>query len=215
MARRPLPGSEDDQPWTVKALHGRMTVLSGRLDAVEATLGEHGGDLAAIGRALSALRGAAPATTDGTATSASQEDGDTGEGRRDWLKVDDPEQALQWLTEAAAWLRDIGAHHGLDQAPCWPLHPDVVAEVLALADARNAAYTGGPTDPAEWLNRWLPGARDRLGEALESCRGEHLIGTTPYAVSGVDLAAVARWWSCDRTTHPAVPLHAWMRPLDR
>ena len=223
MARRPLI-RDDDQPGTTKALHGRLTVLSGRLDAVEATLTGHGDDLAAIGKALAVLRGASPSTTPGEATSADPAAEDTVEGPRDWLTVEDPEQAAQWLTDAATWLREVGACHRLrpskhwslngaspDVAPCWPLHPDVVTEVLALADTRTAAYAGTPEAVAEWLGRWLPGARERVGEALGKCRGEHLIGTTSYEVFGLDLDAVARWWTTDRDTRPDIPLRAWMR----
>jgi len=216
MARRFLPGADDDAPSTVKALHGRLVVLSGRLDTVETTLTGHGADLAALGKALAVLRGATPSTTPGEATSAPQEAEDTEQGRRDWITVQDPEQAARWLDEAAVWLREVGAHHGLTPHRCWPLHPDVVAEVLALADVRTAAYAGAPEAVAEWLGRWLPGARERIAEALGRCQeaGGHVIGRTTYAVSGLPVPEVARWWTTDRATRPDIPLRAWMRAMD-
>jgi hypothetical protein len=216
MARRFLPGADDDAPSTVKALHGRLVVLSGRLDTVEATLTGHGDDLAAIGKALAVLRGSSPSTTPREATSAPQEAENADQGPRDWLKVEDPEQAAEWLNDAGTWLREVGACHRLTLPPCWPLHPDVVTEVLALVDTRTAAYASTPEAVAEWLTRWLPGARERVGEDVNACEeaGGHLIGRTPYAVSGLPVAEVARWWATDRATRPDIPLRAWMRAMD-
>ena len=212
MARRLLPGADDDTPNTVKALHGRLSVLSARLETAETTLAGHAADLTAIGRALAAL----PADTSGPGIGQDTDDPeeDTEGGRRDWLTVEDPEQAAQWLDEAARWLREVGAHHRLDLPPCWPLHPEVVAEVLALVEVRATAYASTPEAVAEYLGRWLPGARERITEALSKCHGEHLIGATPYAVSGLPVTEVAQWWASDRATSPAIPLRAWMRALD-
>lgn len=211
MARRYLPGLQDDQPAWIKAVSASLAALSTRLDTIEGTVKGHDADLTALARGVATLTGTVP--TPRQDPSDTDED-DQVEGRRDWLTVNDPDQATTWLTDAAEWLRDIGAHHRLAPGPCWPLHPEVVAEVLALVDTRGAAYAGGPADVAEWLTRWLPGARDRIRSALGDCRDGHQIGAVPHAVSALDLGAVARWWATDRATRPDIPLRAYLRPLE-
>ena len=222
MARRYLPGTDTGEPSVVKAVTGRLAVLSGRLDTVEATLTEHGKDLAALGRGLAALRTTQP-TTGSTArtpaASSSSEaggsgDGEGAEGPRSWMTVTNPEVAAQWLTDTTTWLREVGSGHRLDLVPCWPLHPDVVAEVLALAETWQSAYAGNPTDVAEWLTRWLPAAKDRIGQSLTRCQVGHAIHRTTYAVVDLSPTAVAAWWTRDRATNPEIALSTYLRDLD-
>jgi len=130
------------------------------------------------------------------------------------MTVADPDQAARWLTDATAWLGEVGSGHRLDLVPCWPLHPDVVAEVLALAETWRSAYQGNPTDVAEWLTRWLPAAKDRISASLNRCQVGHAINRTTYATDDLTPAAVATWWTGDRAASPDVALRAHLRDLD-
>ncbi|NLT55608.1 MAG: hypothetical protein GXX79_13815 [Actinomycetales bacterium] len=221
MARRYLPGTDTGEPGVVKAVTGRLAVLSGRLDAVETVLEEHGKDLTALGRGLAALRTTQPTTpaptvgkTAGSGGAGDSGDGEGSEGPRCWMTVADPDQAARWLTDATAWLGEVGSGHRLDLVPCWPLHPDVVAEVLALAETWRSAYQGNPTDVAEWLTRWLPAAKDRISASLNRCQVGHAINRTTYATDGLTPDAVAHWWTTDRTTSPEIALRTYLRDLD-
>jgi hypothetical protein len=189
-----------------------LTVLAGRVDAVERQLrltderlAGVAEDVAALGRGMADLvaqirRLGEPDPT--AAASPAGEDVDEGkitEPQRDWITITDPVLAAQWLDDLATWTTDVLAPH--DAAPaaiCWPLHPDVVAELMALQADRDAAYDGGrPTPVSEWLARWLPSASQRIDAALAHCiaeRGHHVDGRT-YDATVLDPASVAGWWT--------------------
>jgi hypothetical protein len=133
--------------------------------------------------------------------------------QRDWLAVTDPDTARDWLLQAQEWIDHVGVRCGLGLPACWPLHPGVVTEVLALSAERTAAYgSASTTTVSEYLGRWLPGARDRIHQALQGCLGGHQHQRTTFHVPALDLAAVATWWTRDRATPAPTALH--LRPMD-
>lgn len=71
---------------------------------------------------------------------------------------------LEDLTDWLGWLHE---HYPLaEHVPgCWWRHPEVVQELVSLRAAWAAAYDdagAGPQAPAEWHDRWLPGALARV-----------------------------------------------------
>lgn len=207
MARRyPRPVEDLD---AAPGVHARLAGLVARLDAVEARTEGHDADLAALGRSLARI-----VDHDGTSTPNPRPATDAGNERRDWFAVTDPAEAAVWLLDLLAWLGRVGAPHQVCPAPCWPLHPDVVSELLALGDAHAAAYTGTPDAVMEWLTRWLPTTRDLVRDVLTRCSDGHRIGPTAYTVSDLDVAAVAAWWTTDRATTADRALSAYLHPID-
>jgi hypothetical protein len=135
MARRyPHPVEDPD---AAPGVNARLAGLAARLDAVEARTEGHGADLTALGRSLARIADHNAASTPSPRPATGGDD-----ERRDWFAVTDPAEAAVWLLDLLAWLDRVGAAHQVCPAPCWPLHPDVVAGLLALADARAAAYAG-------------------------------------------------------------------------
>ncbi len=203
--------------------------LASRVDALERVAHGLQDDVAALGRGVAELtaqirhltlagsgtRGPGSAAGRGPAEETDEAAATT---QRDWLCVTDPALARQWLTELAEWIDAVGIRHGLAMpVPCWVLHADVVAELLALATERTAVYAGDrPTAVCEWHARWLPGAVERVTAALAACvadRGHRAAGRL-YSTRDVDLspATVANWWTTDRAVPP--PVAFALTPLD-
>lgn len=221
MSRRPVP-----DPTAVVA------VVAGRVDGIEQGQDELRRDVTALGRGLADViahlrrlthdqPGAVPpgSLPAGTRTPPSSdgdgEGGDDDEAQVDWFTITDPGTAQDLLTAADQWAGGVLAWHGLDLAgvQCWPLHPCVVIDVLALSAAREHAYPqADPTPVIEWLTRWLPNGIDRIRAALTPCLQDHAHAeagalfdatglTTPQG-----LAAAATWWACHRDT----PAPVWL-----
>jgi hypothetical protein len=193
----------------------QIAVLARRLDAAEtrlAVLDDLTADIAALARGMADLSAKVQVQTDAAASravrasaigvpeaSSSPDSQEQTEGQPNWLTVADPVVAAGWLVDVATFVQDVlvpvGAAPG---AGCWPLHPGVVAEFLALREEYRAAYAGdGPTSVSEWWSRWLPGVRVRVGEELAACAVErgHRHGGRIYEVPRLDLARVATWWA--------------------
>jgi hypothetical protein len=198
-----------------------VAALAARLDALDhlgAAIATHTGDINALARAVADLSAQVRTQTQTTArairdTGTETQDPDGGSdagpapvGQPDWLTVCDPVAAAGWLVDAHAFIDDVLAP--LDAAPpaaCWPLHPDVVVEVLSLHATYRAAYTNqDPTPVAEWLARWLPGATTRIHDALAACTAErgHRRGGATYHVPRLDPLRVATWWTDTHGTDP-------------
>jgi hypothetical protein len=196
-----------------------LSALAGRVDSIERDLRGATGDLAALGRGVADLTaeirrlatltptaaGFGPQDGAGNGADAGAEDGtEASPGQPDWLAIQDAETARLWLVELHRWVEQVLAGHGLTiPAACWPLHPDVVALLLALEVERETAYAGDrPTPVTEWLTRWLPTTAARIDTALAGCvaeRGHHHAGAV-YDATGLDPASIATWWATDRTT---------------
>jgi hypothetical protein len=180
--------------------------LAARVDRLEREARQTGADVTAIGRGLAGLTAQIRRLADPPATLEAGPDDEDGmnevAGQPDWMDVDDADTARVWLTGLHDWLTDVAGHHGLTMPPaCWPLHPDVVALLLAVQGEREAAYHGQrPTPVTEWLTRWLPAASTAITTALAACVAErgHRAGARTYDATGLDLASVAAWWATDR-----------------
>ena len=212
-----------------------VAALAGRVDALEELARRTADDVTALGRGVADLTGqirritapGAPGAPEdqlapaGTANDPNAADAglepEPAAGQPDWLTVTDPDEAAELLTGLTGWLEDVGAHHGLtvllSAAPCWPLHPNVVADLLALCVERGDAYAGErPTPVSEWHTRWLPGCRHRVDTALAGCVSErgHTAGGRLWDATGLDPQSIAAWWATDRATpaHTAFDLPA-------
>ena len=200
MVRRYVP----DPAALAAALAARVDTLErrlGKLETVEA-------DVSALGRGISDLTGqvralansaTAPPPTPGPATSTTAPAAADDEGQPDWMRVTDRTQAAAWLTGLDAWIGDVlRPLGGRVTAACWPLHPLVVVELLALAAEHDGAYAGAKTTPvSEWVARWLPGASARIARELDRCtvEGGHVANGRAYDVRGLGLHAIAAWWA--------------------
>ena len=145
---------------------------------------------------------------------------DEEEGQRDWFAVTEPDVAHAWLVEAAEWAAHVPAWYGLDLqgVPCWPLHPAVVGDLLALAAQREHAHgRPDPTPVTEWVTRWLPAGIARIRTDVSACRRDAAHHTAGRLVDAADLttpeglADVAAWWATARH----VPAAEWLELLQR
>jgi len=78
----------------------------------------------------------------------------------------------------AAWVGWLRGRYPLAEQipPCWWRHPELVEELTALWLAWRAAYSDPAavmTMPAEWHDRWLPGALHRVKAWGVHCGAEH------------------------------------------
>lgn len=198
----------------VATLAGRVDTLETRLSALEelrtdvAALGRGVADVTAQLRALTAatngtiIRSAGQRDREPSSTAAAAQETTTaedGDGQADWLAVTDPVTAIGWLTAATAFVTDVLAPIGsAPGAPCWPIHPTTVVELLALLAEYRASYGGeNPTPVCELLARWLPGTVARIDRDLSGCvadRGHRANGHL-YDGSGLDPVLAARWWA--------------------
>jgi hypothetical protein len=200
-------------------------VLAVRIDVLEGQTKKIRGDVAALTRGVSDLTGqirrlttlTTPASSAGHGGShGGQDDGndrpdDAGDddeagktGQPDWFTVPDVETARTWLGGLTAWVGAVLTHHGVTlPVACWPLHPAVVVDLLALSQERAGAYGGDtPTPVSEWLSRWLPAAGDRITTALTGCAADrgHRHDGRVYDTTGFDPLSAAAWWVLDRDT---------------
>ena len=195
---------------------GLAAALAGRVDRLETDVRRTSDDLTALGRGVGQLTAQIRGLTTATGNDPGTSGGDTdpvpdeaeAESQPDWMGIEDVELAREWLTDLQSWLTYVARHHGLIlSAPCWPLHPDVVALLLALQYERSAAYEGErPTPVTEWLTRWFPATSSAIETALSGCVAErgHRHAGHIYDTTDLDLAAVAAWWALDRHELPAV-----------
>jgi hypothetical protein len=212
-----------------------LTAVAGRVAGIEQDLGEIRQDVAALGRGVADLlaqvrhltpqHGTGPTTVPGGPAdpgpagpnaAGGEDEEEEEEVQRDWLTVTDPDTAAAWLADVAEWAQVVLARHGveLDAVPCWPLHPAVVVDLLALSAQRESAYPQpGPTPVMEWLTRWLPPGIGRITTGLTACRKDHghWHAGDLYDASGLTspegLAGAGRWWATARDTSPGP---AWL-----
>jgi hypothetical protein len=182
--------------------------LAGRIDSLERQLTQTARDVTALGRGLTDLTTQIRTLTTNTTANLTSPAGSPPpavvleEGQPDWFAVTDPDTARDLLTGLSGLVGAVLVHHGITlTVACWALHPDVVADLLALAAERDAAYTGPrPTPVSEWLSRWLPATTERITTALTGCVAErgHRDGGRVYDTTGFDPLSAAAWWAMDR-----------------
>ena len=102
----------------------------------------------------------------------------------DLVEADDMSQSWllnqrpQMLDRLREWLEQVLIHYpGSTQAlgPCWPLHPWIVEELLALRAAWFEAYEGeraSATRTVDWHDRYRPGVVRRITEHISGCSEE-------------------------------------------
>ena len=70
--------------------------------------------------------------------------------------------------ELAAWASWLEQTYGPGLLPCWPRHPNVVQELVALLAARSDAEARGGRALADW-HSLLAAAATRMRDALSAC----------------------------------------------
>ena len=193
---------------------GGLARLIGKVDRLErsvADLASLRADVEAHSRSLADLATAIRVTRTPEAVETSEAPSPappmTKDTAPDWLSVTDPRQAIAWLDGLDVWVRQVWTRYGRIP-PCWPWHPDVVAELLVCAHVWAGAVLpgNGPEPLAAWHDRWRPGAAHRVNKALTGCEradGEHVDGPGPrWVIDLTMLDEVALWWA---TTHGSTP----------
>lgn len=208
-------------------LTARLTVLENRIGGLDDAVTAISADVAALGRGLAELTGQVRALTDATtghilrtarthnpgngnghgpATDGAGDQQGEGEGQPDWIRVTDPDAAAAWLTVVGEFVDEVLTRYSYTPPPpCWPLHPGVVAELLALHAQHQAVYAlPDPTGVSEWLGRWRPGAVERVGGWLSSCANQrgHTHAGRLYHVEHLQLPDVAAWWADTHGENP-------------
>lgn len=190
-------------------------VLATRLDAISRQLRLQADDLAAVrGLADSAHRVLGDLTdrVDVVEKLATMPAPPAGSGGGSWLADPDP----QALGDLAGWVDRVLVHYPSTVevlGDCWPWHPWVVEELLALSRAWSEAYdVERPSGirAVDWHDRYRPGVMDRIRRTLSDCgleahgpgrRADH---TRLPAVCGADqVPAAADWWTAARP--PSTP----------
>lgn len=130
----------------------------------------------------------------------------------DWLTVTDPALTLDVLTGLIDWHDTVLVWLNAPiKYPCWPWHPLVVAETLALRDYHTLAYLGGPALVVDLYQTRLTGYRARVGKSDSDARGNcsstihYLPGnpaSTPYVAERALLPEYATWWATSRQGLP-------------
>ncbi|HSV67834.1 MAG TPA: hypothetical protein VLJ59_18285 [Mycobacteriales bacterium] len=155
--------------------------------------------------------------------SAAAAGGASGGGPVSWLGMPTTvtaDQAAAVLAELTAWIGTVYLRYS-DAARtlpgCWLWHPDVVEELLWLHQAWAAAYhphDGTVTAAADWHDRMRPGVTRRIRDTTGMCSIEnHQPGgeahqPAPAPPLADAAAAIAAWWTGDRTGMPPEPTTA-------
>lgn len=171
-----------------------LGVLVDRLDGVDVTLVRHGADIEKTQKDVDSL-------TASVARMQAQAD----KGQPDWLKIADPDEAETWLTGALVFVERYLMPMDVDLPACWPWHPFLVSEIIALAEQRDLAYAGTADKVSDYHARWLKTFKDRVGNAKrEGCgRITHADRDgTKYDIDRSRVREYARWWATDRVSPP-------------
>lgn len=160
----------------------------GELGETRARVVELGEHLAALASVVAQLQAAAeqedgPDRTGGQVKGQRRGRGGSPEGGDPprpwcWPRMTHAEKADR-LAELGDWVHDVlfawpAAQRVIPR--CWSRHWDVIEELSALYCAWRAAYLWEErTDhhACEYLDRWLPGALDRLAVRLRPCAESH------------------------------------------
>jgi hypothetical protein len=160
-------------------------ILTGRVDALSRDNRAHADALATIRETAEAAHrtlddlvdrvAAAEHLAAGTAAQLAKQagvlTGDPGEGISSWLAAPRPAA----LAELVVWIGQVLIHYpGTADAlsTCWPYHPWIVEELLALHAAWIDAYEGdrpSGTKAVDWHDRHHPGALTRIATELRDC----------------------------------------------
>jgi len=121
-----------------------------------------------------------------------------------WLTVASADDAARLMKGLPEWLATVYCQWATAPlADCWAWHPSVVAELLALRDAWNAAVDPAGFSAArqmDWVDRYRPGVARRVDRELKGCSlSQHTpdqrTAYRPPRVEGAEmLPELADWW---------------------
>lgn len=203
-ALRVLAGQVDDLTRQLGALRDQLGA------GVESAETKADAALRAIAKVTDALS-ALTATPDGD---GDQADEDEDAGIASWMTVRDPEQARAMIAELAEWLAAVYVRYpGGQLGDCWPWHPSVVAELLALRDIWVNAHEGKTASAAavmDWHDRYRPGAAARVTAELAPCglekhSGPVPAGHRPVTVPGEAMLGQLAQWAAETWGTAAAP----------
>lgn len=139
---------------------------------------------------------------------ADQPTGDTSkkEPLVSWFElVDDVDTAHSEMAELVEWLGKVFVHyHDADKAlgTCWPWHAHAIEQLRALRWSWQEAYASGSGRAvADWYDRLLPGAIQRLAKSVGQCGIEKHVqgGEADKLALRVPAAeatgGLAQWWA--------------------
>lgn len=127
----------------------------------------------------------------------------------EWWLITDAERAATALIDLNEWVGAVYLPAGGALPLCWPLHGQVVTELLSLrAMHRKAVKTKGPAEYSTWLKL----RRDSV-EAIQSADTMSKCGVTHVAFGDhfevdpavVEMGDIARWWVAGRGADGTVP----------
>lgn len=189
---RQVAARVDDVVVKVTNVEGTVATLKKDVDALSA----------ATRMNLKALIRTPPGQRGGAAEDDEEEFG----GQPNWLEIEDPEEARTTLEASVAWHRRVLVPLDCGLPPCWPWHPAMVAEVLALGEVYVWAYgQKNPKEVGTFFAHYLATFRSRRTThfSASSCSGNiHGFGARQYTVDTGALAEYARWWVSDRVGLP-------------
>lgn len=144
------------------------------------------------------------------------EDGEDSPGVGSWMQADaEAEQTVAMLRDLGEWVATVLLHYPEAAAKlpsCWWRHPDLVEHLLVLRACWGVAFDAGSGTAlarADWLERRLPVAVQRIGERGRSCQTGHSEPKLPGQYrppTPEQLAAEAQGWAArGRELRPAPP----------
>jgi hypothetical protein len=127
-----------------------------------------------------------------------------GDPQLDWLRVDDPDTAMELINYATRWADRFLTDLEAPMTTCFPWHPVLMVEVIALANQYRASWEKGPGAVSEFMARWLPTFRDRARGYRGDCNAHehHTSQGAKYRAQRELLPDYAHWWATDRRGDP-------------
>lgn len=119
-----------------------------------------------------------------------------------WLTVNDPELVAEVAADLVRWLQQVFVYYGYQLPTCWPWHPPLVEQLLALRHTHWAAYSAKKVSEQarwDWHEKTLPGFAKLLGPLLSHTLDDHRPGKAVPLVPipmVTALPRVAEWWAC-------------------
>lgn len=188
-----------------KQVSGNLDALDVRVTEAEAGLRKLKGDVDALAVAVRMDLKSAVRTPPGQRGKAAEDDEEF-EGQPNWLEMASPAEAQTTLESAVAWHRRVLVHLDAGLHPCWPWHPNLVAEVLALGELYVWSYAQeNPKEVGAFFAHFLATFRNRSRAFFERAQCSatyHQAGGRSWRVDQGAVGEYARWWAGDRQDTP-------------
>jgi hypothetical protein len=144
---------------------------------------------------------------------AGDDEGDDEPGIGSWMQADaEAEQTVAMLRDLGEWVATVLLHYpevASNVRKCWWQHPDLVEHLLVLRACWGVAFdpaSGTALARADWLERRLPVAVERLARVGRGCQFEHKPTEVPEAYvppTEAELTAEAEKWAArEREVRP-------------